>query len=74
MRLKRGMVPFTLLRRHDVGVGIEENGREGRVSPGPLEEQQGLPLGELENLRIEGEGFGLGSDEIGGFVVAGIGM
>jgi hypothetical protein len=40
---ERPVLPLLRLRRDDVGVGVEEYGRERRPPPGPPEQQQRLP-------------------------------
>lgn len=57
------VVPLVRLRRHDVGVGVEEQRRERRAPPGPPEQQQGLAGDELERARLEPRGAGLPPEE-----------
>lgn len=47
------MIPLVRLRRHDVGVGVEEYRGERWPPPGPQQQQQGLPSDELQRARPE---------------------
>lgn len=46
-----------------VEVGVEEDGREGRVGAGPCEEEEGFSGDEVEGSVVEGDGLGLGFEE-----------
>lgn len=72
MSSERRVRPLVVLGRNDVGVRIEEDRREIGVRTRPFEEDQRLALHEFNCLGFEGEGFGLGDDEIGSFVVVGV--
>lgn len=44
-------------------MGVEEDGREGRVGAGPGEEEEGFGGGEEKGLGDERDGEGLGGEE-----------
>lgn len=52
--------PFGGLGGNGVEVGVEEDGREGRVGAGPCEEEEGFSGDEVEGLVVDGDGLGLG--------------
>lgn len=66
------MCPLVVLGWNDVGVRVEKDGGERRIGAGPFEEDERLARDELESLRLEGEGSGLGEDEICCFAVQGL--
>lgn len=51
--------PFVGLGGDDVGVGVEEEGREGGGAAEPGEEDEGFVWGEFEGLGVEADGGGL---------------
>ena len=57
------MVPLLPLRRHDVGVGVEEYRGQRRPPPGPPQQQKRLPSGELQRARLEAGLGGLAPEE-----------
>lgn len=68
---ERRVVPLVVLRWNYISVGVEEDGWEGRICAGPFEEHKGLALDKLKDLRMEGEGFGLGENEVSGSAIVG---
>lgn len=67
-----GMGPLEGLGRNDIGVGVEEDGGEGGDAAGPLEEEEWLAGGELEDVGLEAEVVGLGAEEADGGGVVGV--
>ena len=70
MGLEGVVGPLVMFGRNDVGVGVEEDGREVGVGAWPFHEDEWLALDELDGLGLEGEGVSLRREELGGFVVA----
>lgn len=57
--------PLVMLDWNDVGVRVEEDGREVGIGAWPFEEDERLGLDEIEGLGFEGERFGLRENELG---------
>ncbi|KAE8099984.1 hypothetical protein FH972_017923 [Carpinus fangiana] len=63
--------PLVVLGGNNVDVGVEKDCGEAGIGVGPFEEDQRLAFHELQGLRLERDGLGLGEDEIGRFSVLG---
>lgn len=74
MSSKRRVRPFFMLSWNNIGMRIEENGREFRVGTRPFENDQRLALDEFNCVRFKGERFGLRNDEISSLIVLGAGL
>lgn len=66
--------PLVLLDGDDISMRVKEDRREGRVRARPLEENKWLAIDELNGLRFKTDGFGLGNEEIGCFLISGAGL
>lgn len=57
--------PLFVLDWNNIGVRVEEDGREVGIGAWPFKEDERLGLDELEGLGFEGERLGLRENELG---------
>lgn len=74
MSSKRRVRPFVMLEWNNIGMRIEKDRRKIRVQTRPFEEDERLAHDEFDGVVFKGERFGLRNDEIGCFIVLGIGL